>query len=174
MPTESLRRIRTVPFSKRFICIELFGNTFTLLIVLRLEEGKRVYREPECDTDTAQRQRRKQVVELLENLLSFLSFCTRGQLWRVDDQSGECRFKDCCAQMINKILEVTPRDEGNGWNISKVHWILDLAYYVAEYGRPGNFDCAIGERNLRFLGRRLPEAPRSADMTLSSGRFARG
>ena len=130
------------------------GKMFTFLIILRLERNKEIYREDsQLLTAQAQRAQLREVTSLLENMLSFLAFCTRGKLWRVGNSTGEERFKRRCGELIVQLVSTAPREYGNGWNLSKVHTVLDLAYYIAEYWHTDNYDCGIGERNLQFFGK---------------------
>ena len=67
------------------------------------------------------------------------------------------------AAVIHDIMDFFPREEGNGWDIPKIHGFLQMVFYIQFYGNALNFFTGPGEhahiRLLKDNARRTQKQP---------------
>ena len=78
-------------------------------------------------------------------LVSFLA-CTA---WFHEDHPKDevKNSKAAIACIMDDIIWIFPRDEGEGWSLPKVHGFLLMALYMTAYGNAANFYGGDGERS---------------------------
>ena len=69
------------------------------------------------------------------------------------DESSFSTISHSIRSMMKSIIEVFPRNEGNGWNIQKLHELLHIPTDIMNFGSPKNFDTGIYENRLIHIGK---------------------
>ena len=125
---------------------EWAGIAFSLMNILSTKAGKAAF---VFTTGTTTHSRIMRIVALLEDLLGFYAYYQVGDMWKVGDTATPARLKERIKETMERILTTVPRSEGHGWKISKFHGLLHLPETMIKYGRPGNYDAGVGEKNLK-------------------------
>ena len=130
----------------RITAREWAGIAFSLMCILSTKAGQAAF---VFTTGTTTHSRTMRIVALLEDLLGFYAYYQVGDMWKVGDTATPARLKERIKETMERILNTVPRTEGHGWKISKFHGLLHIPETMIKYGRPGNYDAGVGEKNLK-------------------------
>ena len=71
-------------------------------------------------------------------LLCLWAWLKQDQFWKRGDKCYEAYAQDAIRTLIDKLNELMPRVDGQGWNITKVHELLHIIFDISEYGAHNN------------------------------------
>jgi hypothetical protein len=92
-------------------------------------------------------------INIFEILLSFHAWYKSTSPIKWNGYQSQQSILYSIQQMLKKIKEVLPREEGNGWKIQKFHELLHIPYDISNFGSPKNFDTGIMENRLIHVGK---------------------
>ena len=126
---------------------EWVGVLFTMTILLQTTTGQSAFEAskpnlpPGNDVYT--------VVNMIEMLLSCMTWLSTGPFWKTGDKGRAAIAEESIDTMIENMVANTPRHEGNGWCIIKLHDLRHICQQINKFGSPMNWDSSTGERNLK-------------------------
>ena len=126
---------------------EWVGVLFTMTILLQTNKGKAAFDASKPilpdgnDVYT--------VVNMIEMLLSCMTWLSSGPFWKTADHRHAAIAEESIDTMIENMVSNTPRLEGNGWCIIKLHDLRHICQQINKFGAPMNWDSSTGERNLK-------------------------
>ena len=126
---------------------EWVGVLFSMVVLLQTTKGENAFRTskpslpPNTDLDA--------VINMIEMLLSFMTWLSVGPFWSATDPSSSDSARHSIEVFITNLVEQTPRHEGNGWCIIKLHDLRHICGHISKFGAPMNWDSSTGERNLK-------------------------
>jgi hypothetical protein len=102
---------------------------------------------------------RRQMVSLLEELLSFHSWYKYGEAPSGPNyENGDADdLLLLLHQMMARTIAFCPREDGNGWKLQKLHEQLHLAIALVFFRHAQNFDAGSGERLLKDFFKKLAQ-----------------
>ena len=121
---------------------ERVGNLFVLLCMMYTTSGKKILHRG-----------------MVKNHIGLNEFCDCIKLQLGFEQwvnNSNTREQVLCADtslalLIASIQHCFPRDDGNGWNIPKIHSYAKMLYYMLKFGKARNFSGQIGESVLKTI-----------------------
>ena len=81
---------------------------------------------------------RSNFVEVFKMILCLWAWLKQDQFWKRGDKQYEAYAQDAIRTLIDKLNELMPRVDGQGWNITKVHELLHIIFDILEYGAHNN------------------------------------
>ncbi len=121
---------------------ERVGNCCVLLCVMHTHSGKKLMLK-----DVKERKiSLKRFKNCLKLYLLFECWVNEPHPWSQVHQSSIT-----LGNLINLIKECFPRDEGWGWNLSKMHAFAKMPHNKLTYGSVNNFSGNIGEKALKGI-----------------------
>ena len=81
---------------------------------------------------------RTNFVEVFEMILCLWAWLKQDEFWKRGDKQYENYAQDAIKTLIDKLNELMPRVDGQGWNITKVHELLHIIFDIFEYGAHNN------------------------------------
>jgi hypothetical protein len=123
---------------------ELAGNCFVLLCVMHTHSRQNLMWN--------KMNQRKISLTIFKNCLKlYLSF----ECWVNEPhlRSQVCGSSKALGILIKLIKECFPRDEGWGWNLSKMHAFAKMLHNMLKFGLANNFSGNIGERALKGINK---------------------
>ena len=147
------------------------GIVFTILLLSLSEKGRNLLTDaavtlrlqPEQEAGKPPRRlskrRRKEIyaefIKTLEYTLCFQAWYEHGTMWCRDDHEAK-RLADCRIRTLMKmIIKVVPREDGNGWDIPKMHEMMHVTRDVNHYGRMSGYSSSKGEQLLKPKAKKL-------------------
>ena len=89
----------------------------------------------------------RNLLQVTEMLLAFLSWTSQDEFWEAGNQDEEQIAEEALKQMMRYLQELAPRDQGQGWDITKVHEIKHMAKDISRYGSPANTNSGPSENH---------------------------
>ena len=126
---------------------EWVGVLFTMTILLQTQRGATAFRSSKPNLPEGNDV--MTVVNMVEMILSCLTWLTLGPFWQASAPEQAAVAAESIDTMIQNMVTNTPRMEGNGWCIIKLHDLRHICQQINKFGSPMNWDSSTGERNLK-------------------------
>ena len=88
------------------------------------------------------------LVRILEALLAFHAWVKRGHPYEWSDALKE-EYGLRVRNLMRMLKAITPRENGNGWQLQKFHSLLHFVDDIDRFGACANYDAGIGEKGLQ-------------------------
>ena len=105
-------------------------------------------------------------VEVFEMLLCLWAWLKQDQFWKRGDKCYEAYAQDAIRTLIDKLNELMPRVDGQGWNITKVHELLHIIFDISEYGAHNNVNSDKCESSHKELIKKPAKQAQRRESTL--------
>jgi hypothetical protein len=128
---------------KNLTAEERYGIMFVAYILCNTSPG----RASLARNETMSIARINQFVVGFEKLLILEAWTSKCEgYWRLNDVREQKRASRAVEATVEYICDYFPRNEGQGWNLSKMHELLHISRFIDLFGSPMNFDTGACER----------------------------
>ena len=119
------------------------GIVFCVVLSLLQFEGRDiVLNEGKVDVDQY-----ISTLYVFEQILCYRQFLKLNRYWERDDNQTFYNVEVAIEKLLNQIITLMPRTEGNEWAINKIHEQLDVAENIKYYGAHSNVHTGPQEHN---------------------------
>ena len=105
------------------------------------------------------------VMNGIRAILCFQQCSRKKHLWTLDDKDGEIGFQNAIKEFIETLTKGIPRNNGHGWNLSKLHGLTHCHEDVVSKGCFANFSAERPESFHKDFAKRFGRSARKRHVT---------
>ena len=126
---------------------QVCGKVLTLTLLLNSDTGHELFPFENHNNPWKKNSTRLKVVYILEQWLCYWAWLKQDFYWHCFDVGCQEEAENAIDVMIQELLHQFPRDEGMGWDLTKVHEQRHVPFDIMRFGRHRNVHSGLCEHS---------------------------